>query len=267
MKSITSKIFIIFFCLFLSLSPLCTKKADAAWIAAIDPMIKQAMEVMYRMIDKIGGGVMKQATAVALYKTMAKFVEGSSSGGSLFVQDWKEQLIQLPRDNSDNRINDLISKTVSGRGGQNYEGFGGDYLQTITKVAKAATSEKKAPRVNYEGNPREMFSQRDGFQKLTEYFSGINHPVASKNYFESEDARIMAEETKLAEVPRDAYAGFMPAGGLDNVSIPGSLLKDNIANIQDIGNKVLAGSDGMAETMITAILNQIITQMMLKGFN
>ncbi len=265
MKLLTTKIFIIFFCFFLAFSPLSATKADAAWIPVIDPMIKQAMEVMVRMIDKMGSGSMKQAAAMALYEAMVAFIEGNSSGGGLIVRDWGEQLIRTPREKGNTRINDRISKAVSGRGGANYEGFGGNLTQTMTQEAKARTSEKKKVSYNYEGDPKQMFSQSDGLNKLSEYIN--NHPVGVVNALEDEDKEIMTEENKLAQVPAQAYGGFMPLGGLENVSIPGSLVQDIVANIQDIGNKVLAGSDGMAETIITAALNAAINQMVMRGFN
>jgi len=265
MKIQINKTFLIFFCLFFLFSPLGTRKAEAAWIPAIDPMIKQALEVVYRTFDKIMGGTTKQTTALALYSNMTNFIGGSSSGGSLITRDWTKALVEDPEKKTVDIMKDYISETIGGRGGSKYEGFGGNYMGELGQAAKKMVSNKETPRASFEGDPGNMFAEKDGFQKFEEWFSGINHPVAYMNHIEDKKREEEAEQKRLAEVPRIAYQGFEPKGGYDNVSIPGSLLKDNLANIQDIGNKVMAGSDGMMETMITAILNQIINQMMMQG--
>jgi len=267
MKMLTKKIFVLFFCLFFLFSPVCAKKAEAAWIPVIDPIFKQALEVFYRTRDKIMGGVMKQTTAISLFNNMTGFIGGSSSGGSLITKDWGKALIEDPNKKADEFIDDYISKAIGGRGGSGYEGFGGggDFFDRMAEGAKAITSEKKDLKADYEGDPTEMFSSGQGIDDFMSFYSGVNNPISFRMDVEQKYEEKKAEEQKLAEIPRVAYQGFEPKGGYSDVSIPGSLLKENLADIQDIGNKVMAGSEGISETLITTILNQIIQQMIMQG--
>jgi len=265
MKLLLKKIALLIFCLLFSVSPFHAKKADA-WIATEIASLDTALEVAWETIQGAMTGIAKQGAAMALMSNMTSFIGGGSSGGGMFIKNWTDNLIKGPLEQSDLFIDDYISQTIGGGKGSGYEGFDGNYLKDLGESAKALTSGRETPKTDFEGDPEKMFAEKDGLKQLNSYLSGINNPWAYKMNATNAYKEKMEQEQKMAEVPAIANQGFLSKGGNGDVSLPGSLLKNNAANVQDIGNKVMAGSGSMSEVMITTVLNSTISQMMMEGF-
>ena len=140
---------------------------------------------------------------------------------------------------------------------------GGNYINTLVQGAKNITSEIKTPEVTYHGNPSQMFVQGN-FKNMSLYLSGINNPFAFNLNAEQEFQKTLSQEVEKAKTMATAGAGFIGNVANGKVLTPGSIVKESVANAQDLGNKIIAGSTKLPE-VLTAVVSQIITQSIQQG--
>ena len=120
--------------------------------------------------------------------------------------------------------------------------------------------------MTYEGNPSQMFSGGN-FKNLGQFLSGINNPWTFDANAQKEYQKKLAEEKKIAETKSIAYQGFKGTGeknGKGNISTPGSVKKDAVSNVQDIGNKIISSATH-PEEIITSIVSQMINKALSQG--
>ncbi|HPN96367.1 MAG TPA: hypothetical protein PLK35_01235 [Candidatus Moranbacteria bacterium] len=259
----------------LSFSPLSAKKSHA-WLSFAAAEYKQMLEEISKHIDGVTLSILKQEAVRILTKQINKIVGGSSSESAMFITDWRDYLVKKPEDKTKKYMNDYLSKITQGKGsssGYKSEGFfsggsGGSYAKKLVDDAKKNTTEKPTPKVTYQEDPSKMFSEGN-FKKMNLYLSGINNPWTFEANAQNEYKKRLAEEKKIAETKSVAYSGFEgkkkeSKDGKETIINPGSLVKEAVANVQDIGNKILAAATH-PEEVITAVVSQMITQALEQG--
>ncbi|MCX6763641.1 MAG: hypothetical protein NTZ97_02815 [Candidatus Moranbacteria bacterium] len=252
-----------------------------AWDAAPAEIMKQALEVIFNQLQGIILGVLKQTAASTLNSQISVMISGS--GGAMFITDWLAWTKTDPENKANKYTNNLIDRSLSGRGSFSYapagsssEGFSSkskssisgsssSYSQGLQQMAKASTTEKKAPQMNYKGNPGDMFKDpKNGMSNLLSYVSGINNPWAFNNYIQDEHQKEINLQTLINTNKGIAGQGFIGKEQNGKTVTPGSTVKDIYSNTQDLGNKILAGATHMPE-VITAVVSQIMTKTLNQG--
>jgi hypothetical protein len=164
-------------------------------------------------------------------------------------------------------MNDYVSQMTKGRGslgGYSAEGFMGNYMPSMNSGAMGAL-DQSPPKVTMEMDPSQMFSAGN-FKGFNQYLSGVNNPWAFNQAVEAEYRRKLEEEKNKAAVKAGAGQGFLgQEDAKGNTTYPGSLAMQNMANVQDIGNKIIADADQIPE-VIVAIVSQMISRAMQQGF-
>jgi hypothetical protein len=259
-----------------SLSPFGVKKSHA-WMSMQAASYKQMLETIQTQIEGVIMGMLKQEAAKMLNDQVSKLIGGGSSGSAMFITDWEDYLIKRPEGQTRIYMNDYLTQITSGRGsktGYSGEGFsgGGDigsYASMLVNMAKKETIEKQLPKMDYPGNPAQMFAQGN-FKNMGTYLSGINNPWAFSVNAKSEYTENMTSKKKVAESRAVAYEGFRGAevsGGKKGdvlITNPGSVIKEAITNVQDIGNKIVASATHPQE-VISSIVSQMMSQAVQQG--
>ena len=146
----------------------------------------------------------------------------------------------------------------------NLSSSAGNYLTQLEQIAKSHTSEKKDSIVTYEGNPSQMFANGN-FKNIEKYLSGINNPWAFDMYAQETYQKKLVEEKKIAETEAIAYQGVKGKKSADGTVInPGSIIKEAIVNVQDLGNKIIAAATH-PEEVVSAVVSQMITKAIQQG--
>lgn len=265
-------------------------KSQAALWPGIDPNIKQMLENIQKRIEGIALSILKQEALKMLNRQIDKLIGGGGGGSSksvAFITNWNTYLVKEPKDKTRVYMNDYLSQITRGRGSNgNYlsEGFsagsilgilggkgGGSYASQLVSMAKSQTSEKKEPQFNYPGDPSQMF-KGGTFKLMSLYLSGINNPWGFSVNAQEKYQEKLAEEKKIAETKAVAYQGFKgteskskSAKSSDTtIKTPGSVVKDMVSNVKDIGNKIVAAAQH-PEEIITAIVSQMMTKFIQQG--
>ncbi|MDQ1283811.1 MAG: hypothetical protein QG620_159 [Patescibacteria group bacterium] len=273
-KTIYKKFFTVIFVFVVFLfSPI--KSANAALWPAIDPQYKQMLEEIHERITGIMLGMLKQQAMTMLNQQISKLVGGSSTSSAMFITDWQSYLVKEPEEKTKLYMNDYLSQVTKGRGsstGYIGEGFSGsgNYSKQLVEIGKKTTVDKPAvPQMTYEGDPSQMFAGGN-FKNLSLYLSGINNPWAFSINAQSEYQKKLEEEKKIAETKAVANEAFksnekkVDDKGKTIVITPGSLIKENMANVQDLGNKIIASATH-PEEIISAVVQQMITKAIQQG--
>lgn len=275
-------------------SPIASHKAHAGiWGEAIVASLKkQVMEEIYDNIKGIMLSVSKQAAIEALNEEVNSLVSGSGSSGARFITNWEDFLVRQPEQKTQSFINDYISQTTGGRGSlSGYAGadeiFGeeGFYNQSYASELEAiamniveAQSDENTPEVTYYEDPNYMFD--DGtFRKLNLYLGGINNPfsysldIQKKYQEELEKERFEAQTYAIAN---QGFLGTSTSGNTSSddlayaneeiVTYPGILLKEKVANVENLGNEMIVNATHIQE-IIPSIANKLLSETIKGGFN
>lgn len=266
--------FLIAFFALVSFLPVKTHPANA-WMAIQAAQYKQLLETIFETIKGLQLSIAKQAAISSLTSQVNRLVVGNSSSSILFITNWEDYLYKYPANETNRYMNDYLSKITAGRGqGTNYtasyEGFSsstsGNYFQQLVASAKATTIEKETPKVTYEGDPSRMLEEGN-FKNMNLWLSGVNNPLAFSINAEGEYQKKKAEQEKIAASKAVAYQGFIGSGekaGVGVVITPGSVIKDAVSNVQNIGNQVVANAQHIPE-ILTAVVSQMITKTIQQG--
>ena len=264
-----------FLSVFLSATPIEAPKTQAFWGEVVESMLDQALRTAYDTMLGIINGMLKQQGAVMLNKMVDKLVSGGSGGGSAFITDWRDYLVQQPQNQTRSYMNDYLSQLTAGRNsftGYQSEGFftagSGSYFANLAEVAKS-TFDPPMPVPTYEGNPNQMFDNGD-FKNMELYLSGSNNPWAFDIGAQNEFQRKLDEKKAINQTMSVAYQGFTGTGndgsGQGQITYPGILTKENVANVQNIPNMSLATATHMGE-VISAVVSTVITRSIQQGFS
>jgi hypothetical protein len=206
---------------------------------------------------------------------VSNLISGTSSGDSKIIGNYKDFLYTEPLDNAKLYMNDYLTQLTSGRGSASSyipngstgfgSGMGESYASTLKSVALKSTIEPVATKFDYPGNPGEnLFA--DGFNNLDKLVDPekTNNPwTIEKDAQQKFQQRLEAEQT-AAFAESIAGKGMRSTKSGDTITTPGALIADNMANVMDLGNKIIAGSQSIPEA-ITAVVTQIITQSISSG--
>ena len=266
-KYIRKKIWSLALFLLLGLCLACPLTVRAAWMPGVDPAIQRVLDTIYEMIQGMIMGTLKQQAAQMLNQQMNSLIGGGQGGQAMFITNWQDYLVAQPTNRTINYMNDYISQMTMGRGsmtGYSAEGFFGNYVSSLQNSAMGVL-DQSVPKVTFEMNPSQMFDAGN-FKGLNQYLSGINNPWGFNQMVTAEYQRKLEENRLIAESKAKANLGFIgQEDAQGNTLYPGSLAMQNMANVQDLGNKIIAGAENIPE-VITAVVSQMITRAMQQGF-
>lgn len=141
---------------------------------------------------------------------------------------------------------------------------GDNYYGSIQSAGQSAISDQE-PKVTYEGNPSQMFSDPNKkWQLFNIYVGGINNRWGMNIYATS--LRLQAEQqyTMINITQGQAYGGYLPTMRNGIVTTPGSTIAQAVANVQDIGNKIIAAAKH-PEQIVTAVVTNVISKALQVG--
>lgn len=273
-----------------------------AWDAIPAEIMGHAMDEVTKHIDGIQLSMLQQQAMKMLNGQLEKMVGGGSGGDAKFITDWRKVLETDPQKITKTFINSGIDSSLNGKGSLSQyiptsnsgsktgtgstgntpksEGFGslmnlasggggtGGYASQLATLAKQSSSEYKPPVFDFQGSPSQVTSEGT-WKKLGNLLDEkkINYPTNFVDYWRNEYDQKLVSEKKIAETKAVAYQGFIGTGdknGQGMITNPGILIKEAIANTQDIGNKIIAGATH-PEQIISAVVSQMITQAIEKG--
>ena len=290
-------VFVVVFSTAMAFAPVASQKSEA-WDAIPAAIYKQALETIADRIKGIIMGALKKQAAKMLNQQTNKLLGGKGGkGGAGFITNWQDYLVKQPQNNTKTYMNDYLSKVTAGKGSttsyKSNEGIGGmlgggssggsasgsllgsltgsggggSYSSQLVNMAKKDTVNQAQPKMTFQGSPSQMFA-KGNFKQFDSFLSGINNPWMFDANAQTEYQKKLAEEKKIAQTKAISYQGFKGVGedkkGKGTIKAPGSLVKDNTANTQDIGNKIIASAQH-PEEVISAIMTQMINQMMTQG--
>jgi hypothetical protein len=284
---------ILFLVLSLSLAPIPGRKASA-WIDTIIPkVILPPMQLMLDQLMNIITGAAQQAAIKMITQNVYSVVGGSGSGGTKFIKDWKAALETDPQKEAASYIESLSSRSTQMKGSSSYtsadfslassfEGVGesglaqyfqsprfidsasadtsgsssSSYATTLkeigTSIADQVTNSSPCT-ITYEGDPAKMFD--DGtFKNFSKFMSGKNDPWSYQTCMQNAYEKKLASLEKIAETKAIANQGFIGTGSDGKISYPGILVKEKVANVENMGNEVIVNADGIAKVITSAVI-------------
>lgn len=253
---------------FLALVPL---RPAQAWSTAPALAVKQLAEVFARKIESVILGAAKQAAAKAINMAVSRIV-GGGSGEPMFITNWESYLVQKPRQETQTYMNDYLSQVTRGKGASaNYipaEGVGqgafasgmginGNYTQALVESMKKTTLDNSRPSLNENTvNPAMLFA-KGNFKEFNSSLSSLQVPWALRANLEETEAKVLADKQATAAAKGVAGQGFTGQEKDGSTITPAALIKEEMANVEDIGNKVVAGANGIGEVLASAAVNML----------
>ena len=108
-----------------------------------------------------------------------------------------------------------------------------------------------------------MFA-KGSMKDLSTYVSGNNSPWAFTWNAEEERMNRLEDEKYKAMTKAISGEGFTGKEVNGQTVTPGSLVKESMANTEDIGNKIIAGASSIPEIM-TAVISKLVTKSIQNG--
>lgn len=252
---------ILFLVLFLSLAPIPGRKASA-WIDTIIPkVILPPMQLLLDQLMIVITGAAKQGAIKMITQNVYSAVSGGSgSGGTKFITNWESALETDPQKEAAIFIESMSSSSTQMRGSSSYQSSegvgGGNFMANFSNITKGITSQasssNKCP-VTYTGDPANMFA--DGtFKNFSEFMSGNNDPWSYQTCMQKAYEDKLASLKEIAKTKATAYQGFVGTGQDGNISYPGILVKEKMANVENMGNEVIANANGIAEVITATVM-------------
>jgi len=279
--------------LVLSLAPLPGGKALAWETWGSIPMGVGMTSIIDQLMIVITGAAQQASAKMSLQSTFAAVAGGGGGGGPKFITDWQGALETDPQAEAASYIESMSSNSTRMKDSSFYEsaddsamvafeGVGadglaqyfrsprfvdsasaagasassGNYMASLKAIVQGITSQaassNKCP-LTYEGNPANMFA--DGtFKNFSKFMSGNNNPWSYQTCMQKAYEDKLASLKKIAEVQAGAYSGFKGTGTNGMVSYPGSLIKEKVANVEKMGNDIIANADGIAKVITSAVI-------------
>jgi hypothetical protein len=236
-------------------------------------ILKQMLEKIQKQIDGLLLGTLK-STAISLLNTrVASLVGGSSKSASLVISDWRAYLYQEPGQKSLLAYDAFKSATLKGRssgfssatGGQSYE----SYLEKFADNHVLASGAANSTTLLSELSSDPIKSADDGdFRVISAMYASESDPIGYA--LRAEKAKMIAQSQYQNEAELKAmssgYKGVQDKAG--NTILPGSTIGQMVADVQDIGNKVIASAQNPTELVggvITTLANRMITNLIQSG--
>ncbi|HRY82513.1 MAG TPA: hypothetical protein P5232_02340 [Candidatus Moranbacteria bacterium] len=258
-KILFTSFLVLFFCFWQA------PKAQATVWPGVDPVIKQGLEVITNLIQDLMVSVIKQAAIQSIVQLVDSSVGRGAGGQPSFITNWDDFLIGQPENNTNIYMNDYISRMTRGRNsysGYSTEGFTGpaNYAADLGQLVNSLGA-SNAPEMSYEGDPSQMFDEGN-FKNMELYLSGVNNPWAFNIAYENEQQKKLEEEKYIAQTQAIAYQGFRGTPGElpGTVTKPGILIKENVANTENLPNLTLANAGSLPEMIVAALVNQMVSR-------
>lgn len=271
-------IIILFLVLTLSFSPVAAKKTYA-WDAVLGETFGNLMRKTMDQIDAVIRGMQKQLSAMSINQMTIKLV-ANGNNGPMFIVNWQDYLIGQPQLRTQAYMNDYLTQVTRGRGSSSgyrpapgFEGTGpnafrmglgqyGNYSSRLLEQTKVAISSPGVA-MTYQGNPSQMFA-KGNFKDMSTFLSGINNPWAFQTNAQAKKQEILNQQQLIASNEAVAGGGFTGVKKNGQTLTPGSVVKENLVNAQDLGNKIIASATSLPE-IITGVVSKMSTQLMTQG--
>jgi hypothetical protein len=258
-----------------SLSPFHAPKAHALWGEIINAVLTEELAEIYDEVQGVILGAQKQAAIQSLNNQVSDIVGGSSTDDSKVIGDYSDFIYDKPTEKTKLYVNDLIDQSLDERGSYsgyepNNEGFGssegGNYYAQLKQITQDDIINPTDPKVTYSGDPGQNMFSDGNLGKFLSYTSpyNINNSWNYESHFEYEYEKKLTKEQDAARTEAQAGGGYASTRQGDTIVTPGSLIGANMANVQDIGNNVIANAQHMPE-IITSLVQQMITQTIQNG--
>ncbi len=258
------------------LVPLESVRADAWGANYSAAILKQTMELIAQQIHGAIMGALKQAAVQTINSTVSNLVSGGGgSGGAMFITDWDDYLVGQPLKKTELYMNDFFTLTTRGSGSSsNYvsssgsgEGVSGSYTNYLVEQAKKTTTESTLPQTDlsdYVSDPSKMFSAGNwrGFSAFVS--NPANNPFGYTLMSQSAYQEKLEKEKDEARTKAMSYQGYTAKESNGRVITPGSTIASMQADVQDLGNKILASAQSVPE-IITAVVTRIATNAIRQG--
>lgn len=279
-------------------------KSRAALWPVMDPSYQRMLDTVYDQVKGVIMGALQQQAARMINQQYAKLVGGTVGSGAMFITNWANFLITEPERETNKYLNDYLSQLTRGRGSYSSyvsasssyvlgasdskanEGFfggkvlgegdsadqeaattvysSGNYYEDLLDSAKRATTEKTDSEITYEGDPSQALSEDKTFRKHNEGMYGlIFRPLFVINA-RNKAFIYQQNQEKIAFAQSIAYEGYKGTTRNGQVITPGSLISQTMANVEDLGNKVIAAAENPAQ-VISSVVANVITQAALTG--
>ena len=244
-------------------------KANAAWIPGLDPAIKSALDYVRENITGIIVGQLKQQGVRTLTAQINKFA-GGSGGGAAFVTNWEDAIINQPRNETIVQMNDYLSDVTNGRNSYSQYSTGintgpSNYFADLSNSVRKLDAPNL--KVTYEEDPSQMLDGKD-FKKLEKWSEGINNRYMFGVVFDQKQEETKENITLATQTDKIANQGFEGAqgDGEGNVTSPGILSKEMMANVQNLPNNILASAETIPE-VTSALVSLVINRTFSQGFS
>lgn len=243
---------------------------EPIFAAYIDDMLEKIM----RQIEGAMLAALKSSAVTLINSQVGQLVGGSSTGASMVINDWKQYLYAEPEQKVQVYMEDWFSQMTKGRASSaNYDSpyslatgspTLGNYSARLVEGAKYSLSAPYQPTDILEVSPDPEAALAEGdLRTLNALFSNpMNNPfgftLAAQSY-----ERSVREREQQEQVVQAISHGYRSVPGL-----PGATLGQMVADVQDIGNKIIAAAENPAELasgIITSLVNKTITSMIQKG--
>ncbi len=237
-------------------------------------ILKQMLEKIQKQIEGQLLGVLK-STAISLLNTrVASLVGGSSTSASLVISDWRAYLYQEPGQKALLAYDGFKSATLKGRssgfssasGGPSYE----SYLEKFSDRHVLDTNLLNSSTTllgELSSDPIKSVDAGD-IRVISAMYSSESDPLGyalrAERFKMGADAQYQTEAQLKAT--SSGYKGVQDKAG--NTILPGSTIGQMVADVQDIGNKVIAAAQNPTELVggvITTLANRMITNLIQNG--
>lgn len=255
--------------------PVESVKADAWGANYSAAILKQTMERIDAEIHGAIMGALKIAAAESINSTVSSLISSGGTSGAMFITDWDDWLVTQPAETTKTYMNDFFTLATSGTSSSsNYisasgssEGTTGSYTNYLVEQAKKATTESTLPQTDisdYVSDPSEMFSDGNwrGFSAFVS--NPANNPFGYTLMSQSVYQEKLEKEKDEARTRAMSYQGYTAKESNGKVITPGSTIASMQADVQDLGNKIIASAQSIPE-VITAVVTRIATNAIRQG--
>lgn len=216
----------------------------------------------------------------AINRQVEGLVGGVNGSGALFITNWEQYLIKVPEEENKLYMNDLLSQSTRGKcSGLNYESiakgkFDMNYISTLCQSANFSSRGSDALLQvtidQYSSAPLKDI-QEGNWRTLNAMFNNpANNPFGFSMMAWEAQQKDLARRQEQAKTKAIAGQGFTGVEVNGVTVTPGRTVADLIQNVKTLGNNVLANAKDPGEFIggvIGAVANQVITQMLQKGFD
>ena len=236
------------------------------------------MEGIQRSIEGALLGSLKVAAVQMLNTQVGQLVSGGVSGRPLFITDFNDFLYQGPAERADLYMNDFFTLTTRGQSARaNYisvgdsGGIGGNYAAYLESVGRQVTTERGRINISdlneYTPSPEAMFAEGD-WRAFNAFFSNpANNPYGYALQAEEVYQNKLAREQRAAEIEAQS-SGFLAAKQGGRVVTPAGSIEAALNNVQDLGNRIIAGADNPAEFLsgvVAGVANRMVSNLIQRG--